>query len=181
MARLRAEPGIVVTQSEARDGKFMLSGFRDPLAVDPLKLLGEAGIDPARVEAHFDPYQGPRPAIRARAAAGFPQPASRRDLHSRRRPHRGARRGPVTVDLARSHGRPLAAGRSACFRRVGHSRYQRRGLGNLRDTIQARSILFDNGVSLPTAGQDTVLDQIAGELKELATMSSTCMSSPGSR
>jgi len=27
-------------------------------AIDPLALLGEAGIDPARVEAHFEPYQG---------------------------------------------------------------------------------------------------------------------------
>ncbi len=53
-----SEPGIVVTKSEARDGKFAVSGLRDPLAVDPLRLLGEAGIDPARVEAHFEPYQG---------------------------------------------------------------------------------------------------------------------------
>ena len=57
VARLRAEPGIVITRSEARDGKFVVSGLRDPLAVDPLVLLGEAGIEPARVEAHFEPYQ----------------------------------------------------------------------------------------------------------------------------
>src|SRR6185369_12967816 len=57
LERLRAEPGIVITQAEARDGKFLLSGLRDPLAVDPLAFLGEAGIDPAQVVAHFDPYQ----------------------------------------------------------------------------------------------------------------------------
>jgi OOP family OmpA-OmpF porin len=46
-------------------------------------------------------------------------------------------------------------------------------LGKLRDAIQARSIRFDSGVSLPTAGQDTILDQLAGELNELATLSSS--------
>ncbi len=55
--RLRAQPGIVITEAGKRDGKFVVSGLRDPLAVDPLALLGEAGIDPARVVARFDPYQ----------------------------------------------------------------------------------------------------------------------------
>jgi hypothetical protein len=79
VARLRAEPGIVITQSEARDDKFIVSGLRDPLAIDPLKLLGEAGIDPARVEAHFDPYQGLEPqfVLKDRACArGRPLAAS---------------------------------------------------------------------------------------------------------
>src|SRR5215475_12149206 len=30
--RLRAQPGIVVTEADERDGKFMVSGLRDPLA-----------------------------------------------------------------------------------------------------------------------------------------------------
>ena len=59
VARLRAEPGIVITRSEARDGKFLLSGLRDPLAVDPLKLPWRGGDrSGAEVEAHFEPYQG---------------------------------------------------------------------------------------------------------------------------
>ena len=66
--RLRAEPGIVITRSEARDGKFLLSGLRDPLAIDPLKLLGEAGIDPARVDGAFRALSGARPAIGAETA-----------------------------------------------------------------------------------------------------------------
>ena len=43
VARLRAEPGIVITRSEARDDKFLLSGLRDPLAVDPLAAPGRGG------------------------------------------------------------------------------------------------------------------------------------------
>ena len=125
VARLRDEPGIVVTQSEVRDGKFILSGLRDPLAIDPLSLLGEAGIDPARVEAHFDPYQGLDPQFVLERLQASLNPPPGVTLRSRRRPHRGARRGPLAVDLARSQGRQLAAGRRAGFGPVGRARHQR--------------------------------------------------------
>jgi OOP family OmpA-OmpF porin len=46
-------------------------------------------------------------------------------------------------------------------------------LGKLRDAIQARSIGFDSGASLPAAGQEKVLDEVANELNELAKLSST--------
>ena len=65
---LRAQPGIVVTEAGKRDGKFVVSGLRDPLAVDPLALLGEAGIDPARVRGAFRSLSGPRSAIGAETA-----------------------------------------------------------------------------------------------------------------
>ena len=57
LSRLRAEPGIVVTEAGERDGGFFVSGLRDPLAADPRALLGAAGIDPARVTARWAPYQ----------------------------------------------------------------------------------------------------------------------------
>jgi hypothetical protein len=46
-------------------------------------------------------------------------------------------------------------------------------LGKFRDAIQARSIRFDSGVSLPAAGQEKILDEIATELNELAALSSS--------
>lgn len=46
-------------------------------------------------------------------------------------------------------------------------------LGKLRDAIQARSINFDSGKSLPAAGQEQALDEIASDLIELAKLSST--------
>jgi outer membrane protein OmpA-like peptidoglycan-associated protein len=46
-------------------------------------------------------------------------------------------------------------------------------LGKLRDAIQARSVRFDNNVMLPAAGQDAILDKLAGELIELAKLSSS--------
>ena len=56
LSRLRAEPGIVVTEAGDRDGGFFVTGLRDPLAADPLRLLAAAGIDPARVTARWAAY-----------------------------------------------------------------------------------------------------------------------------
>ncbi len=35
IAQLRTQPGIVVTDSGRRDGKYQLAGLRDPLAANP--------------------------------------------------------------------------------------------------------------------------------------------------
>ena len=172
VARLRDEPGIVVTQSEARDGKFVLSGLRDPLAIDPLSLLDEAGIDPARVEAHFDPYQGLEPqfVLKRLQASLNPPPGVTLAVDGDRIVARGEASSPW-IARARAAGRLLPAG-APVFDLSGIRDISEGSLRKLRDTIQAHSILFDNNVSLPKAGQDAVLDQIAAELNELATMSS---------
>ena len=173
VARLRAEPGIVITQSEARDGKFILSGLRDPLAIKPIQLLREAGIDPARVEAHFEPYQGLEPQFvleRLRASLN-PPPGVTLAVDGDRIVAQGSASSPW-IARARAAGRLLPAG--APVFDVSAVRDISEGvLGKLRDAIQARSIRFDSGVSLPTAGQDTVLDELAAELNELATLSSS--------
>ncbi len=57
VARLRAQPGIVITEVGERDGKWLVAGLRDPLAVDPELVLRETSIDPARVVAQWQPYQ----------------------------------------------------------------------------------------------------------------------------
>ena len=59
--RLQAQPGIVVTESAERDGKFIVAGLRDPLAADPLAILRQAGVDMARVTSRWQPYQSLEP------------------------------------------------------------------------------------------------------------------------
>jgi outer membrane protein OmpA-like peptidoglycan-associated protein len=173
LARLRAEPGIVITRSEARDGKFLLSGLRDPLAIDPLKLLGEAGIDPARVTAHFEPYQGldPQFVLKRLQASLNPPPGVTLVVDGDRIVARGSASSPW-IARARAAGRLLPEG-APIFDLSAMRDISEGALGKLRDAIQARSIRFDSGVSLPTAGQNTILDQLAGELNELATLSSS--------
>jgi outer membrane protein OmpA-like peptidoglycan-associated protein len=75
LARLRAEPGIVITEIGERDGMRVVSGLRDPLATDPELLLRESSIDPARVVTHWRSYQSLTPRFvleRAREALAPP-------------------------------------------------------------------------------------------------------------
>jgi outer membrane protein OmpA-like peptidoglycan-associated protein len=171
--RLQAEPGIVITRSEERDGKFILSGLRDPLAVDPLKLLGEAGIDPARVEAHFEPYEGldPQFVLKRLQASLNPPPGVTLAVDGDRIVAQGSAPSPW-ISRARKAGSSLPEGAPVFDVSAVHD-ISEGALGKMRDAIQARSIRFDSGASLPAAGQDTILDQLAAELKELATKSSS--------
>ncbi|HEX2282454.1 MAG TPA: OmpA family protein [Thermomicrobiales bacterium] len=169
---LRTEPGIVITQAEMRDGKFLVSGLRDPLAIDPLTLLGAAGIDPARVTANFEPYQGLDPQfVRERLQASLnPPPGVTLVVDGDRIVAQGSASSPW-IARARAAGRSLPAGAPvldvSAVRNISEG-----ALGKLRDAIQAHSIRFDSGVSLPAEGQEKTLDEIAAELKELAAMSS---------
>ena len=171
--RLRAEPGITISRAEARDGKFFLSGLRDPLAVDPLKLLSEAGIDPARVEAHFESYEGldPQFVLKRLQASLNPPPGVTFEIDGDRIVAQGSAPSPW-ISRARKVGGSLPAGAPvldlSAVRDISEG-----ALGKLRDAIQARSISFDSGKSLPAAGQEQVLDEIASDLNELAKLSST--------
>jgi outer membrane protein OmpA-like peptidoglycan-associated protein len=171
--RLRAEPGIMISRAEARDGKFFLSGLRDPLAVDPLKLLTEAGIDPARVEMHFEPYAGldPQFVLKRLQASLNPPPGVTFAIEGNRIVVQGSAPSPW-ISRARKVGSSLPAG--APVLDVSAVRDISEGaLGKLRDAIQALSINFDSGKSLPAAGQEQVLDEIASDLNELVKLSST--------
>ena len=46
-------------------------------------------------------------------------------------------------------------------------------LGSLRDAIRSHNIRFNQNEPLPAPGQDAVLDQLAGELNDLASLAST--------
>ena len=173
VARLRATPGIVITQAEQHDGNFLLAGLRDPLAVDPLALLSEAGIDPARVVARFEPYQGldPEFVLKRLLATLVPPPGVTLAVEGNRIVAQGSASSPW-LERARVAGRLLPAGAPAldlsAVRNINDGE-----LGKMRDAIQSRNIRFDNNVSLPAAGQDAILDQVASELKELAALSSS--------
>jgi outer membrane protein OmpA-like peptidoglycan-associated protein len=63
LARLEAEPGITVIRSEREDGKWQLTGMRDPLAVNPSILMASRGVDTTDVVARWEPYVSTEPAI----------------------------------------------------------------------------------------------------------------------
>jgi outer membrane protein OmpA-like peptidoglycan-associated protein len=173
VARLRAEPGIVITALAQRDGNFQIAGLRDPLAVDPQEALREAGIDPARVVSHWAPYQAldPQFVLKRLEASLEPPPGVTLAVEGDRivaqglAPSRWLERARVAARLvpAGAPGLDLSAVRTL----------NDGALGKLREAIQSHQIHFDNNVPLPAAGQDAVLDQLAAEIKQLAALSST--------
>jgi OOP family OmpA-OmpF porin len=56
LGRLRAEPGIVLVDADRGWRTWRLSGLRDPLAADPLRVLASIGVDTSRVVARWDPF-----------------------------------------------------------------------------------------------------------------------------
>ena len=173
VARLRAEPGIVITEASGRDGDFRIAGLRDPLAVDPQEVLREAGIDPARVVSHWAPYQAldPEFVLKRLQASLEPPPGVTLAVDGDRIVAQGS--APSRwLDRARVAARMLPAG-APRFELSGVRNVSDGELGKLREAIQSHQIHFDNNVPLPAPGQDAILDQLAAELKQLAALSST--------
>jgi outer membrane protein OmpA-like peptidoglycan-associated protein len=172
LARLRAQPGIVITEVGQQDGKFLVAGLRDPLAVDPQLLLRQAGIDPGSVASHWEPYQALDPAFvlkRLRASLD-PPPSVTLMANGNHIVARGS--APSTwIERARTISRMLPAG-GPSLDLSGVSDVYQGEIGKLSEAIQSHEIHFDFNQALPAAGQDVVLDQLAGELKNLASLAS---------
>jgi len=58
---LKDQPGIFVIDTENRQGKFHVTGLRDPLAPDPSALLRDAHLAAQDVEARWEPYAASYP------------------------------------------------------------------------------------------------------------------------
>jgi len=58
---LKDQPGIVVIDTENRQGKFHVTGLRDPLAPDPSALLRGANLSAQDVDARWEPYAASYP------------------------------------------------------------------------------------------------------------------------
>jgi outer membrane protein OmpA-like peptidoglycan-associated protein len=169
--RLRAEPGIVVTEQGRRDGKYFVAGLRDPLAPDPQTLLNAAGIDPADVVGRWRPYEALSPEFvlqRLQASLDLPPTVTLSVVGDRIVAQGSA--SPRWLERARLAGRVLPAGGPALdLSRVGN--LYEGAIGKLRATIESRIIHFEEGGSLPAPGQDAILDQQAEDIKQAAALS----------
>jgi OOP family OmpA-OmpF porin len=74
LARVRAEPGLVVLDADRRGRTFVINGLRDPLAADPGSFLAAAGIDASRVSARWQSFQALDPDFIARRATTLLRP-----------------------------------------------------------------------------------------------------------
>jgi hypothetical protein len=75
--RLSAEPGIVVTESGNRQGRWYVRGLRDPLAIDPNQLAMQCQVDSNSLSTRWEPYDSFEPKFAlARAVAALHPPAT---------------------------------------------------------------------------------------------------------
>lgn len=169
---LRAQPGIVITESGRYDGKWQISGLRDPLAADPTRLLHGLSLNPTQVVGHWQPYQAfNAPLVLKRFAAAVRPPASIRLAVIN---DQAVAEGSATYAwLQRAHGylSTLPEGSPG----VDLSRIRNVNsdvLDKLRQSIQAKEILFDSNESLPAQSQNMVLDDLAAQLDELESLTS---------
>jgi len=76
---LNKAQGIVVTKHEKHGNRYFVSGLKDPMAIDPNRILAEFDIDPNRVTAEWEPYYALHEGIiskRARAILNAPDTVS---------------------------------------------------------------------------------------------------------
>jgi len=171
--RLREQPGIVITELGRRDGKFLVAGLRDPLAVDPQAVLRQVGIDPAGVVSHWQPYQGLDPvfALKRLQASLNPPPSVTLAVEDDHITAQGS--APSTwIERVRTVSRMLpAGGPSLDLSRVRD--ISEGAFAPLSEAIRSHQIHFNFNESLPAPGQDDILDQLARELNDVASLAST--------
>ncbi len=71
LSRLEAEPGFVVLDSGRNDGKWFVSGLRDPLATPSDSLRAQTNLGNDQVVESWTPYQDMSPSILLRRARQF--------------------------------------------------------------------------------------------------------------
>lgn len=170
LERLQAQPGIVVTGFERRDGRWYVTGLRDPLAEDPKDLLAGSTLASAQIIGHWETYQALHPALvvkRIRASLD-PLPTVSFTLeHDTVR----ARGSAPHVWLQKAHTliRSLPPG-SPAFDLSGVKDAEMPEFERLRDAIESRLVHFDHNVPKPAPGQEAKIEAVAAELRELAKL-----------
>lgn len=170
VARVDAEPGVVVLDDGRAGGRRVVRGLRDPLAAEPAALLAAAGLDSTDVRVVWEPYQSLDTAIVARRAARLLA-------------------APPTVSLHVEDGVLVATGSASADWRAqararapllgGVDRYDGSALVGARlqalvDRLERQALRFQLGTARLLPGQDAAVDSLAvlvADVLETATES----------
>ncbi len=176
--RLRSEPGIVVAEArEAGDG-WRLSGLRDPLAADPQQLLRASGVDPARVSAHWQPYQAMNaPFVLRRLQASLAPPPTILLSTSGDSIVASGTASAAWLQKARAFAGALPPGSPPLDLGAVHELVDAT-LERLREAIEARTLHFDVNEVMPAGAFEATLDAAADEIGQLVARSAELRVSP---
>jgi OOP family OmpA-OmpF porin len=163
LAALRAEPGVVVVDARREGRGFLVSGMRDPLAIDPVTLVAASGLPPERVSHRWQLYQALDPRLTVRRAVTLLQP-------------------PEGVAFSLQDGTLSATGEASTawireasllartlpgVARFDPSRLQNAELRAASRRIEALMMQFVRGTADLAPGQDQALRAMVGELRLL--------------
>ena len=127
------------------DGKYAVSGLRDPLARDPLQLLGEADLTAADVVGTLGTVSGAGEAVRGGTGRTRAQAAGRRDARSAARRAVGDRPGLAGVDRGRDAAGAAHSRREPLRRDRRSFEAELHGAG--ADRSKVSTILFERGTT----------------------------------
>lgn len=163
LTELRAEPGIVITETRSGWGDYHLEGLRDPLAKDPAVIMKEVGLNPSTVKTVWSSYYAlDAPLVLARAQSML-QPPNTVTLQIEGETLVAT--GSAPIDWARET-------RRLAILIPGISQYHDGGLvttsvSALLDQVNRTVIHFRSGSSIVEPSGRAVLDTVLTMLREL--------------
>ena len=166
---LRSEPGIVLLKSERENDRFLIEGFKDPLARDPEELIVGSRIDAEKIKSRWLPFYAMDDDFILRRSEQILQPpqgvvmaVSNGVLDvSGEAPHRWIKRldryATSIAGVENIRRNLLADADMGALRR-------------LRQQLEGQEIYFNTGRNEPDSGQDKVVDRTADLIRQLQAL-----------
>ena len=169
LGSLATKPGLVVTESGRRGGKYFVTGLRDPLAADPVAMLAVHRLAPDGVRSDWKPYQALAPEIiAARARHVLDAPASV-ILQMRSGALVAAGSAPHSwIETARERARAIAGITGYDDRALVDT--ESAELEQLRRRIEGRVVLFALGSSEISGAEEAKVRETAGDVRTLSDL-----------
>jgi len=163
LAALGEQPGLVVVDSRRAGGRFLVTGLRDPLAIDPQSLVAASGLAADRVTGRWQLYQGtdPRLALPRAEAVLRPPPGVRLTMQGDTLVATGEAPSAWMRDAL------LLARTLPAVRQVDLSGLQNSELRDASRRLEARMVQFTRGTPELAPDQEFALAGMIAEMRQL--------------
>ena len=166
LERLHSEPGIVVAGTDKFEGKYRVSGLRDPLASDPMNILKETKLEPDNIIFYWEPYYSIYPKLIIKRAKATLVPPETVNLE--------LQNGILFADGSASH-QWIVEARRIVKTIPGITRYQEdnlvdvdlRDINLTREKINQQYLLFNLSETKIEAGHKGILEDLAADMTKL--------------
>ncbi len=173
VTNLQQQPGVVIINSKLKNRKVLISGMRDPLAIDPLSLAEQNDLNPQKVQAQWAPFLSFDPAlVKTRAEKKLKPPKTvafsvnaqntlvitgTAEQSWIQQVREQALQVPGIVQVNTEQLQP----------------FEKQALELLKDQIEGRSILFGIGRWKPLTNSEPILSQLVQDIKAATQLANT--------